>query len=85
MEQNSLVEHLVCTQPLSQGTSGPVQGVTVSFPPSKLHCIFSDFSQITKNLSRPAIGEPQPLLVMDCLSPSSKQLNKVPFDRHIGK
>ena len=86
MEQNSLVEHLLVTQLLSQGTSGPVQGVAVSFPPAKLHCILSDFTQVTKNLSRPTISEPQPLLASDTLSPrKSTQLNKEPFDKHIGQ
>ena len=62
-------------------------GVAISFPPAKLHCILSDFRQVTKALARPAISEPQPLLAAsDTLSPRiSSQMNKEPFDRHIAQ
>ena len=86
-EQNSLIEHVLATQPLSRSSSEPVQGVAISFPPAKLHCILSDCSQITKNLTRPTISEPQPLLASttsdDAMRPH--QNNKESFDRHIAQ
>ena len=43
LEQNSIVQHLVCTQVFSKNVAAPVQGLAVSFPPPKLHCILQDF------------------------------------------
>lgn len=87
MEQNSMVEHLVCTQLLSKSSPSPVLGLAVSFPPPRLHCILCDHSLATISLSRPILGEPQPLLAASSsTSPAKANFgHKESFDKHIAQ
>ena len=59
LEQNSIVQHLVCTQPFAKSTPSPVQALTISYPPAKLHCITSDYKLVSLILSRNQIGNVQ--------------------------
>ena len=57
---------LVCTQLFSKNLAAPVQGLSVSFPPAKLHCILQDFKVVSIPLSKSMmISDARPLLCTD--------------------
>ena len=62
LEQNSIVQHLVCTQLFSKNKAAPVQGLSVAFPPAKLHCILQDCKVVSIPLSQSILSQAQPLL-----------------------
>ena len=58
--------YLVCTQLFSKNLAAPVQGLSVSFPPAKLHCILQDFKVVSIPLSKSMmISDARPLLCTD--------------------
>ena len=87
VEQNSIVQHLVCTQPFAKSIPAPVQALTIAYPPAKLYCITSDYKLISMVLSRNQIGQAQPLLCTGSSSPlkndSAGMGGKTSFEKHI--
>jgi len=91
IEQNSIIQHLVCTQLFSKNLAAPVQGLSVSFPPAKLHCILQDFKVVSIPLSKSMmISDARPLLCTDAdssnaaaISGSGGSQGKESFDKHI--
>ena len=85
LEQNSIVQHLVCTQPFAKSTPSPVQALTISYPPAKLHCITSDYKLVSLTLSRNQIGQAQPLLCDGSSSPlkNGSAGGKESFEKHL--
>ena len=60
------IPSLVCTQLFSKNLAAPVQGLSVSFPPAKLHCILQDFKVVSIPLSKSMmISDARPLLCTD--------------------
>ena len=60
------IPFLVCTQLFSKNLAAPVQGLSVSFPPAKLHCILQDFKVVSIPLSKSMmISDARPLLCTD--------------------
>lgn len=60
--QESVVEHLVCTQPSMTSAPSPVLGVSVRRPPIALVCLLSDYTLLDLALSTPHFSAPPPLL-----------------------
>lgn len=62
MDEDSVVEHLICTQ-LSLGSDpAPVLGLAVHYPPTSLIVLLSNFTAQSLALSPPYFGAPPPLL-----------------------
>lgn len=81
-EQESVVQHLVCTQLFAKNSPSPVQGLAMTFPPARLHCILSDNKVLSMSLSKSGVSEPVPLLCQE----NSREIKgqfKEPFDKHI--
>ncbi len=79
VEQQSIVQHLVCTQPLLSSNSSPsaVLGLTIvarSSPPTLL-CLLSDFEMLKLKLAAPGFIQPQPLSVASGESPQVSRSN----------
>jgi nuclear pore complex protein Nup88 len=89
LEQASMIEHMVCTQMSSKTSPSPILGLAVSFPPSRMTCLLSDFTVMTLSLSSPSLGEPKALLsnAQGSSSPLKKASfqSKEPFDKHIAQ
>ncbi|TRY78269.1 hypothetical protein TCAL_10646 [Tigriopus californicus] len=95
MEQESIVEHLICTQPIARVESAPILGLCIQYPPTRLVCLLSNFSPVILNLTAPYFGSPPPLLSSGgggSLSESgrvsplrSKDRDREPFDSYIMK
>ena len=87
LEQNSVVQHLVCTQPFAKKDPAPVQAMAISYPPAKLHCITTDYKLLSIILSRNQGVQAQPLLCSEAspLKKASAAAGKESFDKHIAQ
>jgi nuclear pore complex protein Nup88 len=83
MEQSSIVQHLICTQLFSGQIGCPMQGLALSFPPARMHCILGDYKAVTVALSKAVkVSEPQPLLCTTTQHDPVKP-TKESFEMHI--
>ena len=62
MDEESVVEHLICTQMSRVADPAPILGLSVHYPPTSLLVLLSDFSVQSLALSPPYFGTPPPLL-----------------------
>ncbi|GAB6028592.1 Nucleoporin 88kDa [Chamberlinius hualienensis] len=89
-DQTCIVEHMVCTKPLSSSVSTPVIGLVVisgvAFGGTTLLCLLANFELLTIPLV-PTYLESLPRLLFSQQSPStsnnSSQVTKEPFDHYI--
>ena len=63
--QESVVEHLICTQMSSAAKASPILGLTVSHPPTRLLALTRDYRLEPLNISQPHFGTPPPLFSAD--------------------
>ncbi|XP_040572808.1 nuclear pore complex protein Nup88 [Lepeophtheirus salmonis] len=80
-----IVEHLLCTRMDSNCPPSPVLGVTVTYPPTQLMCLLSNFTIEVLSLTSPQIQSPIPLYANQSCenSPVKKKTNKEPFDERM--
>ena len=62
LDEESVVEHLICTQMTRITTPAPILGLDIHYPPTCLMVLLNDFTVQTLPLSPPYFGTPPPLL-----------------------
>lgn len=76
--QESVVEHLICTQMTSEARASPIRGLTVTHPPTRLLALTRDYRLEPLNISQPHFGTPPPLFSADGKVFQSKEEHTCP-------